>query len=592
MVRMLALLLAALPLAALAQSSPGTTVPSHSERIEVRIANVDVVVVDKKGKIVTGLKKEDFELFENGVAKPIENFYEMTSAAAAAANAAAAPGTADAPRAQPRRFILYIDNATLTMERRNHLLDQMKTFVRDTMRPGDEAMLASYITNIRVRVPFTADANAINAALDAIKSEESLGDGRLRAARETERDIAGTKDYGNRVMFARSFAEEGLNGLRQNVNAITRLMDTVGGVDGKKVLVLASEGFPIHPGREMFEWIDRLNLDATGRATEMFGTTQTRETLRAGTGTTNPAGTIAGAERTGRPMMGSGSDDLSSNKAVARSAMLDARQYDGAKYVEAIGRAANANGVTVYPIHAGAMAGGNESAADQSDVRAGSVAQGNRLNSESGLQLIADVTGGYASVKGTNHGAAFAQIQADLESYYSLGFKPAGAAGERQLKVRTKQKGLTVRARNSMMQKTPEAEMSDRVLANLLIKPRGNDLKVTITAGGQPTTEASGKVRIPLKILIPYDSLTLVEQNGGSLEGGFDVYVVATDVGGSMSPVVHRTQKVMVTSDQLASVKGANYAWTVDFLMNKNLAKVSVGIVDSVSNVASFARLE
>ena len=45
------------------------------EKIETNIVNVDAVVYNKKtGQIITGLKKENFAIFENGVKKDISNF--------------------------------------------------------------------------------------------------------------------------------------------------------------------------------------------------------------------------------------------------------------------------------------------------------------------------------------------------------------------------------------------------------------------------------------------------------------------------------------------------------------------------------------
>jgi hypothetical protein len=49
------------------------------ESIEVRVANIDVVVRDKAGNPVTGLTKDDFELFEDGKKQPITNLYEDTA---------------------------------------------------------------------------------------------------------------------------------------------------------------------------------------------------------------------------------------------------------------------------------------------------------------------------------------------------------------------------------------------------------------------------------------------------------------------------------------------------------------------------------
>src|SRR5438105_14101360 len=51
--------------------------PKLSESIDVRVINVDVVVTDKKGNPVTGLTKDDFEIYENNLLKPISNFYEV-----------------------------------------------------------------------------------------------------------------------------------------------------------------------------------------------------------------------------------------------------------------------------------------------------------------------------------------------------------------------------------------------------------------------------------------------------------------------------------------------------------------------------------
>ena len=47
-----------------------------SETIEVRVTNIDVVVTDKSGKRVMGLTRDEFEVFENGRAQALTNFYE------------------------------------------------------------------------------------------------------------------------------------------------------------------------------------------------------------------------------------------------------------------------------------------------------------------------------------------------------------------------------------------------------------------------------------------------------------------------------------------------------------------------------------
>src|SRR3954451_2824092 len=64
------LLVAAWP--ALAAAPPAT--PSFGESVEVNVVNVDVYAVDKAGRRVTGLGKDDFELLEDGKKVAISNF--------------------------------------------------------------------------------------------------------------------------------------------------------------------------------------------------------------------------------------------------------------------------------------------------------------------------------------------------------------------------------------------------------------------------------------------------------------------------------------------------------------------------------------
>lgn len=63
-----------------AQKAPPKTPPGElqplTERIDVRVIGVDVVVTDKKGNAVNGLTRDDFQIFENGIEKPISNFYD------------------------------------------------------------------------------------------------------------------------------------------------------------------------------------------------------------------------------------------------------------------------------------------------------------------------------------------------------------------------------------------------------------------------------------------------------------------------------------------------------------------------------------
>src|SRR6059058_5308998 len=81
-----------------AQQQPNQ-LPKLAESIDVKVINVDVVVTDKKGNPITGLTKDDFELYENGQPKVISNFYEVEGKKAT--SIAITPPGAEKPVAAP-----------------------------------------------------------------------------------------------------------------------------------------------------------------------------------------------------------------------------------------------------------------------------------------------------------------------------------------------------------------------------------------------------------------------------------------------------------------------------------------------------------
>src|SRR5437764_14966361 len=65
------------------------------ESIEVRVANIDVVVRDLAGRPVTGLTKDDCELFEDGVPQTITTLYELRRDASTGAKLLDASGSSE-----------------------------------------------------------------------------------------------------------------------------------------------------------------------------------------------------------------------------------------------------------------------------------------------------------------------------------------------------------------------------------------------------------------------------------------------------------------------------------------------------------------
>jgi VWFA-related protein len=544
--------------AALAAVSPGIAqnkpeeMQKLVENIDVRVINIDVVVTDRRGNPVPGLKREDFEIFENNIPKPISNFYEVEGSIPKRvegegeivdAPAPAAPLRAeDIPDNMRRRIIFYIDNLSLAPFNRNRVFKEMKEFLKTSMRPGDEAMIATFNRSMKIRVPFTRDHQLIEQTLDIIAGESAMGTANRSERKTTEDRIREARSYEEAVATARSYASSLEHDLRQSASSINGLMSTLAGVEGKKILVLTTEGFPIQPGREMFLYIEEVSRE--------------------------------------KQWQSSGS-------------LLEGMHFDSTSVIQGIARSANANGITLYPIHAAGLTGGEEFSAEHQSPTPISVAHSFSTNTTESVQLMADMTGGQASVNTNNFAAAFARIQRDMDYYYSLGYRASTERVDRQRYVRVRLKNnpnrYIVRNRQTFVEKSMYAEMSDRVIANLHYKSRSNDMGILVRTG-RPMPVEDGLFQVPLEVQIPMDNITLLPQGDEEYAGGFEVFVAVADKNGDMSDVARKSHPLRVPAADRDRAKGKYYSYTLDLVMEKGLNRISVGVADQISNVSGFAR--
>ena len=535
------------PLAAQQKSpQPPPEMPKITESIDVRVIGVDVVVTDKKGIPVTGLTKDDFQIFENGIEKPISNFYEIEGKAATQAVVVPVPGATGTPpppkeeinEQLTRRIILYVDNLSLAPFNRNRVFKQMKDFVKDAMRPGDEAMVATYNRSLKVRVPFTRDVVQIQQTLDAIAGESGLGIAANSEAKDAMGRINDAQSYDEAVADARSYAESVEHDLRQSVESINGLLTTLAGVDGKKILVLTTEGFQMQPGRELFTLIDEVSKD----------------------------------------------------KGWQSSSLIEGMSFNSGSLIESIAKTANANGITLYAIHAGGLAAGNEGmSADNQKPISYTVTSAALSNSTESLQMLAELTGGLATIRTNNFVGGFKDIIRDLNSYYSLGYRAGTDRVDRHraLEVRVRNKALHVRSRQTFVEKSTFQEMSDRVIANLLYKTKANDLGVHVNV--KLPIPADELYKVPVEVRIPIDNLALLQQ-GEAFMGGFSIYVVVGNKDGDMSDVARKSHQITIPATEFAKAKGKYYTYTLDLMCERGLNKISIGVVDDVSNISGFDR--
>lgn len=120
-------------------------------KVDVRLVNVFGSVTNEKGVPVGGLKKEDFEIFEDGVKQEIKIFQRES--------------------ALPLSIALEIDTSLSTRKDLKLELEAARSFVHATVRPeADTLAIYSISENVDEVLPFTGDLKRIDHAISTIHS--------------------------------------------------------------------------------------------------------------------------------------------------------------------------------------------------------------------------------------------------------------------------------------------------------------------------------------------------------------------------------------------------------------------------------------
>ena len=176
----------------------------------------------------------------------------------------------------------------------------------------------------------------------------------------------------------------------------------------------------------------------------------------------------------------------------------------------------------------------------------------------------------------------------DLGSYYSIGYRARpGKSPDRKVEVRAKRPGLSVRYRTSIYYRSLETEMADHVIANHLQNEVTNELGIALQT--DPVTSDAGHRLLPMRVVIPADSLTLFPDAEGNMTGGFSVFISTGDGDGAAGGINVQSQQIKWPADQATQMKGRRIGFAVQVPMDKNPKQISVGVVDHISQVQGFA---
>lgn len=522
---------------------------------------IDLVAVGRDGSLVPGLTPADFEVLKDGKPQQIVQFTEVTPQAAKARLLTGASGEQGLPASIPaRRIVLFLDESTLSPDNRKAVLSAAAEFLTTRLRPGDEATIVTWNGELKTRAPWTGDAGTLTATLKAIGGE--LTSSHLQAEKQRVERLmssmaaeAENPDQQMRASWseienaARFYAESYKHDLAQSTAALAKLLASFAGIDGRKVLVMASESMPTLAGAEVFERLESI-----------------------------------------RTAVVANSESPLNREARSGSRVGDMSRYNVTPFLELIAKAANAANISIYGLNPGAGDGRSSGNVEQE----GPVDAGEQIvasdRARGGFVVLAERTGG-ASLVGLPAPLAFERINADLDSYYTLAYRAVGTqARDRRIEVRSKRPDLRVRARTSVHARPIEREMADRIVINQVRSRPTNDLGVLLEK--EPVRPDGARQLLPVRVIIPVNSLALGPDGKGGVTGAFSVFTCAGDGAGWNSGVNVQSHTLNFTAEQAAQMKGRAVGFAILVPVEKGRDRVSVGVLDHTTLTTGFATLQ
>jgi len=602
------LLAAALPALGAKPPAAAPPPPSFGEVVEVNVVNVEVWATDKAGNRINDLRQGDFQLLEDGKPVEISNFETVSgtvssSAAARPRDAAGAAPEAGAPE-DAWNLVVYFDNQNLRPASRARALGQLREFLTTQIRPGDRVMLVTQDLGVNVRLPFTSDPAAIAKALDDTRKLVVHG---LETANDRHQAFQSIIAIQTDALIdpqplpcpqsiagpAHAYASGRRQEVLRTISALTVLVNSLSGVPGRKAVLHVSDGLPMNPGEELFQFLVEI---CGGGATGGFG----RQAI-AGSQVSTGAGNEDGGGRPQKPSEGGEVDPFNvfdareigpSAYQAASQGPLDAQSYSVAKNLQVLAAHANAQRVTLYTLQASGLQGTDASEAsfgpEDRLFQFPAIGAVLRTNSRESLQLLAADTGGRAILDANNFLPDLGRMREDLASFYSLGFAPShnGDGREHKIEVKVKRPGVRLRYRQSYRDKPAVEKTVDHTLAALLYGIEDNPLGITVEVGDQ-TPGPSGTVSVPVRLKIPLFKLAILNRDD-TFQGSLRVFVTTRNPEGNMSPVRQVAVPLNIPRKEVLNAMGQFYVYTLTLQLPPGEQQVAVAVRDEIATTASY----
>ncbi|MDQ3323543.1 MAG: VWA domain-containing protein [Acidobacteriota bacterium] len=527
-------------------------------KISTTLIQLDVTVTDRSGKIVTDLKPEDFEIYENGEKQNITSFSFVSNLKNAAdektSNAkdksavpVPIPPTQIRPEQVRRTIALVVDDLTLSFESVHFVRRALKKFVDEQMRDGDLVAIIRTGGGIGALQQFSSDKRQLYAAIEKVRWNPA-GGGKIGAFATIEpTPLERAKSMGMEISEEQLEAERNRERNTNDFQGSVFASGTLGALDfivrgmqelpGRKSVMLLSDGFKLFTKDEsgftessrILQSLRRLT-DLANRASVVVYTMDPRGLQTLG---------LTAADDTSQQS----SDQLEEKLSDRRNELFDTQE---------------------------------------------------------GLVYLARQTGGFPIINNNDISGGIRKILDD-QSYYLLGYEPDADTFDpktrryNKLQIKVKNRDLRVRYRSGFfgvsdeqIQKPANRTAQQQIMTALTSPFAANEIALRLNTLFGNDAKTGSFVRSVIHVNAA--DLKFTDEPDGTKKAVFDVLAVSFGDNGTVADQISQSYTMTVTGERYRKVMGEGFVYFFTFPVKKPGAfQLRVAIRDSQSEKVGSA---
>jgi VWFA-related protein len=530
--------------------------PQLVEKIVVNVVNVDVAVMDRRGHLVRGLQRQDFEIVEDDQPQDVSNFSVVDDAAPSVARPESPEGAPAAERFR-RKVLVLVDNLNTSARGRNEALARLEIFISSHFDDGRyDWSVATVDRRIHLLLPMTSDKSALHRVLSEIS----------RSASHPEMKRAMPRDESLSVLSKRESPR--LNPSSDSEFASQMDARTILTVQG---FVEQAENFDdeMHSNEETM--IAQASVEAIGEAARAFGSTDGRKMILLVTGNL-PLSTVSPTALIGRNMNANHLTDLTRNNS-ALSTMRDI-----------LVREANASNTSFYIVSAEGLELQDQKTVNKANWDRPSY--GSSAIDRSAMFWMANETGG-AFLSGNRFDDSFADFDRRSANYYALGFATHHAADNHyhHLTVRVKSHPeYKLQYRDGYSGASTDTQLQRSLRTTLGVAMQPSTLPMTLVV--EPPQYRGLNAIVPIMAAMNMESLQYITDGSGS-RTRVHVYVSVFDEEGRNIKLVKAFADIVVKPDEVAS--GLMAITIPPVMLAKGTYRIVVAVRDELTDHVGVA---